>query len=279
MDSIQGETIAVAGLSLDRLNSDRHGLKNVIAKPQGMVCTSIRLGWDIRDDPATFRSGRRIYKQEHIALKEIMEEPDDTTVDFCPQLPIHRKKQPDIPEDVKRRLYGVPGQNIFTYELDKPRSRHVVPEHFDVSISLLSQPILQVGMIPKEEVDEINRRSMFLNTYPQGSLEVCVWISSWNAFQDSLLPKEGHTIPLRTKKLSSKTNISHIEVCHAGESESLVQAGYVAPEQPVKTTRLSPLKYATNLETGLLPAVEERIHERRHFSPMNAHCYDFLKGE
>lgn len=240
MDSIQGETMrAAAGLSLERLNSDRHGLKNVIAKPQGMI----RLGWDIRDDPATFRSGRRIYKQEHIALKEIMEEPDDTTVDFCPQLPIHRKKQPDIPEDVKRRLYGVPGQNIFTYELDKPRSCHVVPEHFDV------------GMIPKEEVDDINRRSMFLYTYPQGSLE------------DSLLPKEGHTIPLRTKKLSSKTNISHIE------------AGYVAPEQPVKTTRLSPLKYATNLETGLLPAVEERIHERRHFSPMNAHCYDFLKGE
>ncbi|GBE59740.1 Cro Cl family transcriptional regulator, putative [Babesia ovata] len=159
---------------------------------------------------------------------------------FDPLLKYNRKKQPDIPEKARQRLYGIPGRNIFNYDVEIPKERKFPP------------PNLDKCMIPKENAKVLDSNIPRMSIALRSSLE------------ESLLPKEECVLRRNSKQVSSKTYQSHIE------------PGYVATEQPVKTAHLSPFRYTTNLEAGLVPASDEPWQARRHFSEANAHSYDCM---
>ncbi|ORM39677.1 uncharacterized protein BXIN_0115 [Babesia sp. Xinjiang] len=235
-----------AGLAAELLHRDHHGLRLVDTKPK----EHIRPGWIFSEDTSSSRSGRRMYKQKQIALKDIMYE-THVPAGYGAHLQNHGKKQPDIPEDVRHRLYGIPGQNIFTYGLDEPRACRAPVTNFDVCLDTFYESKLQIGMIPKESVQHVE------STIPR------VNIAMISSLEESLLPKEEP--PRRnSKQLYVRANESHIE------------PGYVTADEPVKTVRLYPLRHNTNLESDLLPIVESQGSTRRHYSCTNAHGYDCM---
>ncbi|KAK1442109.1 hypothetical protein BgAZ_401390 [Babesia gibsoni] len=227
--------VGKSGVPTSAQNSESRGMKVDISKREGMI----KLGWEIQEDPYERNAGRRIYKQQSSSINEIItSKHDNVPADLSSNVQMSRKKKPDIPEEVKHRIYGLPGHNIFTYELDKPRPCRTLPENLDI------------GMIPKEVECFGRKKTMSRSSFLQGSLE------------DSLIPKEGHTVKANTKRLSSENSKCNIE------------PGYTVTEVPKKTTKLSPMKYATNLGVGLLPVEDNKSNTRRHFSSTNSHCYD-----
>ncbi|GFE53694.1 transposable element Tcb2, putative [Babesia ovis] len=226
-----------AGLPIDKIHRDRRSLKMVENKPK----EHIRPGWEFVDDMSSTRSGRRLFNHNNFASNGLL---DDSHVPAGYGAHLHHqgKKQPDIPEDMKQRLYGIPGQNIFTYGLEKPRTCRIPAANFDI------------GMVPKDSAKP------FESTIPRAN------IALKSSLEESLLPKE-EPPRCNSKQISLKVNESHIE------------PGYVTADEPIKTVRLSPLKHNTNLETGLLPIVEAQESTRRHYRWTNAHCYDFLSGD
>ncbi|CDR95856.1 hypothetical protein, conserved [Babesia bigemina] len=225
-------TTPPAGLPAERLNREHHGLRIVETKPKA----NIQLGWEVAEDAISTRRGLRMYKPEETADKDALYR--QMTGGLDPLLKYNRKKQPDIPEKTRQRLYGIPGRNIFNYDVEI-RKECKTPA-----------PNLDQCMIPKEDAKVMDTNIPRMSIAMRSSLE------------ESLLPKEQCILRQNSKQVSSKTYESHIE------------PGYVTTEPPIKTARLSPFRYTTNLEAGLVPASDEPWRARRHFSEANTHCYD-----
>ncbi|EDO06849.1 uncharacterized protein BBOV_IV004880 [Babesia bovis T2Bo] len=232
------EQLPAAGLPVNRIHREHRILRPTGIKPKEHILP----GWEFTDDASSNRTGRRMFGNGAFASSGLL---DDSHVSAGngAQLHPHRKKQPDISEEMRTRLFGIPGQNIFTYELDKPKA------------CILPQTNIDVGMVPKDGSELVGSPIRRTNLALKSSLD------------GSLLPKEECNRPSSRQLFVEAKYESHIE------------PGYVTPDAPLKTVRLSNMKHNTSLEPGLLPSVKAPVSTRRHYNFSNAHCYDFLSGE
>ncbi|UVC54040.1 hypothetical protein MACJ_003368 [Theileria orientalis] len=131
------------------------------------------------------RKGKKYHEQNSFGIKSVLEW-------SCPKIDelsscIPKKKLPVLPEKVHQKLYGIPGQNIFTYDLDKPRPRKKI------------MPQIEVGMIPKEDSTPVCRFITRVNTAFKDSLE------------KSLIPHDNTETRLKGKNILNRDHISHLK--------------------------------------------------------------------
>ncbi|UVC49388.1 hypothetical protein MACK_003219 [Theileria orientalis] len=131
------------------------------------------------------RSGRKYKEQNSSAIKSVLEW-------SCPKIDelsssFHKKKLPVLPEKVHQKLYGIPGENIFTYGLDEPKPRKkIIPQ-------------IDVGMVPKEDSSPVWRCITRLNTAFKDSLD------------KSLIPRNNSGTRLTRKTILNRDHISHLK--------------------------------------------------------------------
>ncbi|AFZ80347.1 hypothetical protein BEWA_032000 [Theileria equi strain WA] len=189
----------------------------------------IQLDWKIREGKG--RRGIRIIKQNPPAIKKILESvPLGEDEDVMSIVGIPRKKRPDLPPMIYARLYGIPGKNIFTYELDKPKPHQRLAEH------------IGAGMIPLQGTSAPIKGIRRINKAFNGSLE------------DSLLPQINCVANKCGKAIINKAHISQLDDSLVAKScERLVP-------QPRRHFEIK-----GNIGANLVPLYSVRKSQRRHY--------------
>ncbi|BAM38762.1 conserved hypothetical protein [Theileria orientalis strain Shintoku] len=137
------------------------------------------------DDDTSVRTGKKYYPQNSSGIQSVLEWSCPKIDELSSSIP--KKKLPVLPEKVHQRLYGVPGQNIFTYDLDKPKPRKKIT------------PQIDVGMVPKEGSNIVCKCIPRVNTAFKDSLE------------KSLIPQDNSEARLVGKIILNRDHISHLK--------------------------------------------------------------------
>ncbi|KAK2197232.1 hypothetical protein BdWA1_000231 [Babesia duncani] len=207
-------------------------LGQVLTRPP----SQIKLGWELTGEMVNDRKKNNNLDNLKPCKGLFSYSSIDDLVDPFSFFNIKRKKKPDIPQSIRNRLYGVPGKNIFNYDLERPRLHRKLTDHLDDDLVPMCEP--------KMPCRNMARHCEFL----KGSLD------------DSLMPKPSCTLKPIDRAILRQRQESQLK-------DTLVksQKKPLAPCRALESNLDVSLNVPWHFQASLVPKVQARPCRRRQF--------------